>query len=182
MSAILNGTYDVAKTDAVEERARTTTVIQTAYTSITAIMMILNPASTTWSCPAQRRTCEMLWCSSFDNVIVVINANNAMELDWVDKYDSIGAVILAPGTGAAGMTALGRIFNGTVNPSGRTVDTYLKDLTKAPTWNHFGNSGNHLFTDVEDLIKQIIRNDNTFQGVFSFVDYVENIYMGLQVL
>jgi len=46
-----------------------------------------------------------LVCSSFDNVIVVINANNAMELDWVDDYDSIGAVILAPGTGAAGMAA-----------------------------------------------------------------------------
>ena len=33
-------------------------------------------------------------CSQFDNVIVVVNANNAMELDWVDKYEQIGAVIL----------------------------------------------------------------------------------------
>lgn len=111
-------------------------------------------------------------------MIVVINANNAMELDWVDRYDSIGAVILAPGTGAAGMAALGKIISGTVNPSGRTVDTYVKDLTLAPTWNHSGNSGNHFFTGVEDLTKQVIRNDNTFQGVFSFVDYVEGIYMG----
>ena len=38
-------------------------------------------------------------CSEFSKVIVVINANNPMELDWVDNYDSIGAVILAPGTG-----------------------------------------------------------------------------------
>ena len=36
-------------------------------------------------------------CSQFDNVIVVVNANNAMELDWVDKYEQIGAVIFAPG-------------------------------------------------------------------------------------
>ena len=34
-------------------------------------------------------------CSEFSKVIVVINANNPMELDWVDNYDSIGAVILA---------------------------------------------------------------------------------------
>lgn len=36
-------------------------------------------------------------CSQFENVIVVVNANNAMELDWVDKYEQIGAVIFAPG-------------------------------------------------------------------------------------
>lgn len=41
-------------------------------------------------------------CSEFSKVIVVINANNPMELDWVDNYDSIGAVILAPGTGQTG--------------------------------------------------------------------------------
>ena len=74
-----------------------------------------------------------LVCTTFDKVIVIINANNPMELDWVDKYDSIGAVLLVPGTGNAGMTALGGILNGTINPSGRTVDTYLKDLTKAPS-------------------------------------------------
>ena len=46
-------------------------------------------------------------CSQFDNVIVVVNANNAMELDWVDKYEQIGAVIFAPGAGATGFEALG---------------------------------------------------------------------------
>ena len=30
-------------------------------------------------------------CSEFDKVVVVINANNAMELGWVDEYDQIGA-------------------------------------------------------------------------------------------
>ena len=116
--------------------------------------------------------------SQFENVIVVINANNAMELGWVEDYDNIGAVILAPGTGTSGMTALGEILNGTVNPSGRTVDTYLYDLKTAPTWNHSGNSGNHLYSNVGDLTKQLARLDNTFNGVVSFVDYVEGIYMG----
>ena len=116
--------------------------------------------------------------SRFENVIVVINANNAMELGWVEDYDNIGAVILAPGTGTSGMTALGEILNGTVNPSGRTVDTYLYDLKTAPTWNHSGNSGNHLYSNVGDLTKQLARLDNTFNGVVSFVDYVEGIYMG----
>ena len=47
-------------------------------------------------------------CSQFDNVIVVVNANNAMELDWVDKYEQIGAVIFAPGAGATGFRSTGR--------------------------------------------------------------------------
>ena len=67
-------------------------------------------------------------CSSFAEVIVVVNANNAMELGWVEEYDSIGAVILAPGTGATGMGALGDILSGAVNPSGKT------EIFPTPTW------------------------------------------------
>ena len=32
-------------------------------------------------------------CSEYDKVIVIINANNAMELGWVDEYEQIRAVI-----------------------------------------------------------------------------------------
>ena len=178
MNAVINGTYDVAQTDAVEARSKTNYGYTNGLYKNNGDYDDFEPGEHYLELSRTEEDLVELVCSSFDKVIVVINANNAMELDWVDKYDSIGAVILAPGTGAAGMAALGKILNGTVNPSGRTVDTYLKDLTKAPTWNHSGNSGNHLFTDVDDLLKQVIRNDNTFQGVFSFVDYVEGIYMG----
>lgn len=178
MNAVLKGTYDVAKTDAVEERSKNNYGYTNGLYTNNGDYDDFEPGEHYLELSRTEEDLVELVCSSFDKVIVVINANNAMELDWVDKYDSIGAVILAPGTGVAGMAALGKILNGTVNPSGRTVDTYLKDLTKAPTWNHSGNSGNHLFTDVDDLLKQVIRSDNTFQGVFSFVDYVEGIYMG----
>ena len=114
-------------------------------------------------------------CSEFDNVIVVINANNAMELGWVDEYDQIGAVILAPGAGNTGLNALGGILSGSVNPSGRTVDTYVKDLTKTPTWNNFGT---HAFTNVDDLKAQIAENDGAYEGSLAFVNYVEGIYVG----
>ena len=117
-------------------------------------------------------------CANFDKVIVVINANNPMELGWVEEYEQIGAVILAPGPGDTGFTALGEILNGTVNPSGKTADTYVRDLTDTITWNHSGNSGNNLYTNVSDLTKSLAREDNTFNGVVSFVDYVEGIYTG----
>lgn len=114
-------------------------------------------------------------CSEFDDVVVVINANNPMELGWVDQYDSIGAVILAPGTGETGMAALGDILNGTVNPSGRTVDTYVYDLTQTPTYNNYGS---FLFNNVQDLQAEFTEADADYQGVQSFVNYVEGIYVG----
>lgn len=114
-------------------------------------------------------------CSEFDDVVVVINANNPMELGWVDQYDSIDAVILAPGTGETGMAALGDILNGTVNPSGRTVDTYVYNLTQTPTYNNYGS---FLFNNVQDLQAEFTEADADYQGVQSFVNYVEGIYVG----
>ena len=70
---------------------------------------------------------------------MVVNANNAMELGFVNDYDSIGAVLLAPGTGRAAMNALGKILKGTVNPSGRTVETYVYDQKATPAYNNYCN-------------------------------------------
>ena len=68
-----------------------------------------------------------LVASRFDRIILVVNANNPMELGFVRDYPAIRSVLLVPGTGRTGMTALGRILNGTVNPSGRTIETYVYD-------------------------------------------------------
>lgn len=113
--------------------------------------------------------------SEFDNVVVVINANNAMELGWVNQYENIGSVILAPGTGKTGMAALGEILNGSVNPSGRTADTYVYDLTSTPTYNNYGN---FVYNNMEDVAAEVTEADAGFKGVFSFVNYVEGIYVG----
>ena len=114
-------------------------------------------------------------CGAFDKVIVIVNANNAMELGWVDEYDSIKAVLLAPGAGNTGFAAIGEILNGTVNPSGRTADTFVKDLTDTPTWNNFGNFA---YTNVDDLKQTIAGLDGAYEGNMAFVNYVEGIYVG----
>ena len=114
-------------------------------------------------------------CSEFDKVIVIINANNAMELGWVDDYPSIGAVILAPGAGNTGLAAVGEIVSGKVNPSGRTADTFVKDLTATPTWNNFGAFS---FNNVDEFKKAIAANDGPYEGGMGFVNYVEGIYVG----
>ena len=185
MHAVINGTFDVSKSGKVQETVAT----NYTYTGAVFYNNCQDP-----NCPrtydefaegehylqlsqTERDLVETV-TSNFDKVIVVINANNAMELGWIEAYPQIGSVILAPGTGASGMIALGEILNGSVNPSGRTADTYLYDLKSAPTWNHSGNSGNHLYSNVADLTKQLAREDASFNGVVSFLDYVEGIYMG----
>ena len=114
-------------------------------------------------------------CENFDNVIVVINSNNTMELGWVDEYEQIGAVIFAPGPGVTGFAALGEIISGAVNPSGRTVDTFVKDLFNTPTSNNFGNFA---YNNVDDLKETVAAADSAYQGSMAFVNYVEGIYVG----
>lgn len=109
--------------------------------------------------------------SRFDNVIVVINASNAMELGWVNEYPSIKAVILAPGPGQTGFNALGRILTGEVNPSGKTIDTFVADLTKAPYYN---NIGEFQYTNLADVSPM----SYGFPVTPNFVNYVEGIYVG----
>lgn len=116
-----------------------------------------------------------LVCSQFNKVIVVINASNPMELNWVDDYDQIGAVLLAPAPGVAGFEALGDILNGSVNPSGRTVDTYVRDLKNTPYINNYGNFS---FTNVDDFKKEIAKHDTAYEGSAAFLNYAEGIYVG----
>lgn len=179
MKAVIDGTFDVAATDAVQQSvAHNYNSTRATFYNNSMEYDEFGEGDHYLQLSQSEKNLVDTVCSSFDKVIVVINANNVMELGWVEDYEQIGAVILAPGTGASGMKALGEILNGTVNPSGKTVDTYLYDLTSAPNWNHTGNSGNHLYTNVGDLTKQLARIDNTFNGVVSFTDYVEGIYMG----
>lgn len=113
--------------------------------------------------------------SNFENVVLVVNANNPMELGFVNEYPQIRSVILAPGTGRTAMNALGKIVKGTVNPSGRTIETYVYDQKATPAFNNYGN---FVYDNVADLQEQYTAADPGFQGVLSFVNYVEGIYVG----
>lgn len=93
--------------------------------------------------------------ANFDKVIVIINSAEAMELGFLDDSahyaysDKIKGALWIGSVGKTGINALGRILNGTVNPSGRTVDTYARNFKNDPTWQNFGNNnvtdGNRYF-------------------------------------
>lgn len=172
MNAVINGTYDVAKD--VASAPDNYTYTNSSFTNNGDYDEFDEGESYLELSNTEEDLVDMV-CSEFENVVVVINANNTMELGWVDEYEQIGAVLLVPGTGATGLSALGEIINGTVNPSGKTADTFVKDLKATPYYN---NIGNHSYTNVDDLNDQIVKADASAQGNLSFVNYVEGIYVG----
>lgn len=116
-----------------------------------------------------------LVCSNFDNVVVIYNGANQFELGFVEDYPQIKSVLWCAGTGNRGFNALGNIFNGTVNPSGRTPDTFMYDMTKAPWWN---NAQQVHYSNLESLAVEGMNSGKPQTYYPSFTNYVEGIYVG----
>lgn len=114
-------------------------------------------------------------CSNFDNVIVVYNGANQFELGFADEYPQIKSVIWCPGTGNVGFNALGKVFSGEVNPSGKTPDTFIYDMTTAPWWN---NAEKTEYTNLADLAVEGMNAGTAQVYAPAFTNYVEGIYVG----
>ena len=108
-------------------------------------------------------------CGRFDNVVVVLNSAAPLELGELNDNTAVKGILWIGLPGGSGMNALGRVLNGEVNPSGRTVDTYARDFTKDPTWENFGNNnetdGNRYYVGGKKRANY-------------FVEYEEGIYVG----
>jgi len=113
-----------------------------------------------------------LVCSNFDNVVLVYNGANAMELGFVNDYSQIRSAIWCPGTGQSGFEALGEIVSGSVNPSGKTSDTFAADLTATP---HYNNFGSFIYDNMNEFAGKAFKGEATYP---SFINYVEGIYVG----
>lgn len=114
-------------------------------------------------------------CSNFDNVIVVYNGANQFELGFADEYPQIKSVVWCPGTGNVGFDALGKVFSGEVNPSGKTPDTFIYDMTTAPWWN---NGEKIEYTNLADLAVEGMNAGTAQVYAPAFTNYVEGIYVG----
>lgn len=109
---------------------------------------------------------------TFKRVVVVFNTPSSFEAtflkdsDYAAFADKIDAAVWIGFTGSNGITALGEILNGDVNPSGRLVDTWAADFTKNPSFVNFGTGCLPDTTDKYD------------GGMYYSVDYEEGIYVG----
>lgn len=126
-------------------------------------------------------------CANFKKVVVIVNSSATMELGFLDGTDDndstlvdgmngisakIDGALWIGGPGYSGIMALGRVLNGKVTPSGKTIDTYQRDFTKDPTYQNFAdnlvNNGNLYLMD--DGSKPSIAEH--------YLDYEEGIYVG----
>lgn len=109
---------------------------------------------------------------TFKRVVVVFNTPSSFEATFLKDSayaafaDKIDAAVWIGFNGSNGITALGEILNGDVNPSGRLVDTWAADFTKNPSFVNFGTGCLPDTTDKYD------------GGMYYSVDYEEGIYVG----
>lgn len=109
---------------------------------------------------------------TFKRVVVVFNTPSSFEATFLKDSayaafaDKIDAAVWIGFTGSNGITALGEILNGDVNPSGRLVDTWAADFTKNSSFVNFGTGCLPDTTDKYD------------GGMYYSVDYEEGIYVG----
>ena len=114
-------------------------------------------------------------CSNFDNVIVIYNGANQFELGFADEYPQIKSVVWCPGTGNVGFNALGKVFSGEVNPSGKTPDTFIYDMMTAPWWD---NAEKTEYTNLADMAVEGMNAGTAQVYAPAFTNYVEGIYVG----
>ena len=102
---------------------------------------------------------------NFEDVIILVNCNNAIELGWVEQFENISAVVNFPGAGRTGTYGLGYMLTGLdengneISPSGHLVDTFVYDNFSSPAMQ---NMGDYVFTGTN----------------FYYVNYAEGIYVG----
>ncbi len=101
-------------------------------------------------------------------IVVVLNTANALELGFLNDADyGIDAAIWVGCIGDQGANAVAKVIDGTVNPSGRTVDTFVYDLTKDPSYVNFEDT---YYSNVDGSI------GGYESGCFN--EYEEGIYVG----
>ena len=127
---------------------------------------------------------------NFNKVTLVYNGANTFQFDFLNDYPQIKSVVWCPPAGQTGFSALGDVLAGDTNPSGKTSDTFVKDLTKTPVFNNtdgaaaassssVGADGAFVYDNVDDLAAKytgFTGQENTVLP--SFVNYVEGIYVG----
>ena len=119
---------------------------------------------------------EHVCAQNFEHVILIINSGSAMELGFLDDPDhyayneKIDGALWIGFPGISGMNAVGQVLKGETNPSGHTVDTYVRDLKQDPSWQNFSTN--------------LTANGNAYLDArgrlagYYFVDYEESIYVG----
>ncbi|MCD8142678.1 MAG: glycoside hydrolase family 3 C-terminal domain-containing protein [Clostridiales bacterium] len=112
--------------------------------------------------------------NSFDTVIVLINSDSAMGIDYLKQTDGVDAVLWVGLPGAYGFEGVADVLTGESNPSGHLVDTYAVHPASAPananmglyTWANASTNGGSEMTS-SDYGKSdwyVVENEGIYVG------------------
>lgn len=114
---------------------------------------------------------------TFRKIVVLLNSSSTLQLDFVENY-GIDAVLWVGNLGLNGIPAVADILAGKVNPSGRIVDTFLKNNHSMPA---IANYDAFPYTNADELGLEAAQN-NSDAGIEkcnrNYVVYQEGIYVG----
>ena len=116
-------------------------------------------------------------------IIVIINANNVMELGELQDDPLVDAILFVGGPGKAGFYAIGDVLCGAVCPSGRLADIYPADLLASPVMENFGtdvyyDADGEFDNQYDTTIPYTAADGSAKERPIMFVGYEEGIYMG----
>ncbi len=112
---------------------------------------------------------------AIQKIIVLLNATNAIELDFLEpdicgEDYGIDACLWVGEVGETGINAIGDLLNGSVNPSGKLVDTYCYDNLTSPA---IQNAHATAYTNADQVGLSFTDSNNEY-----YVVYQEGIYVG----
>lgn len=97
---------------------------------------------------------------NFDNVVLVIKSNAAVDLGWLDQFPHIRSVVYSENI----TRQLAGVLSGRLNPSGRTVDTFARQALNSPAAQNFGD---YQYYDKQGKPTK-----------YNYLTYAEGIYVG----
>lgn len=105
-------------------------------------------------------------------IILLINAANALSLNYIKDYD-IDACLWVGYGGSASLNAVADLLAGNANPSGHLTDTWVYDAKSAPANQNYGK---YEFAQKDGLPASSSGTGSTSND--SYVVYQEGIYVG----
>lgn len=109
-------------------------------------------------------------CEHFSKVVVLVNSDSAMELDYLQNKSGVQSILWIGAPGNYGFLGVADLLKGVVSPSGHLPDTYAVDSTSSPAMVNFGLFS---FSNYADYAG----NSNESKG-FAYLDEQEGIYTG----
>ena len=126
---------------------------------------------------------DIVASNEFDHIILLVNTSNYIDLGFLKiandpAYEQFGkkidGCIVVGSPGGNGIMALGNILNGSVNPSGHTVDTLYTHFENDPTWENFGDGKPNSELKFGGSYRKAGGGYANYYGV----EYEEGIYLG----